>query len=103
MAANHRKSNRVKSNVKITARQFAKLLAGYFKNTMPNLKVQFDIYDPRYRTDPDAATCFEAGHETLNEAKKQAKEYGSGNVIVRTVLEQISGNSYKVISQKIEN
>jgi len=70
---------------------------------MPNLKVQFDIYDPRYRTDPDAATCFEAGCKTLNEARKQAKEYGYGNVIVRTVLEQISGNNYKVISQKIEN
>ena len=70
---------------------------------MTNIKIKFDIYDPRYLTDPHSATCFEAGCETLNEAKKQAKEYGSGNVIARVVLEQISGNRYREVSSKIEN
>lgn len=69
---------------------------------MANLKITFDIYDPRYRTNPDRATCFEAGCETLNEAKKAANEYGENNVIVRTVSEQISGNNFRVISSEIE-
>lgn len=70
---------------------------------MPHIKTTFDIYDPRYRTEPYRATCFEAGCETLSEARKAAKTYGNGNVIVRTVSHQVSGNKYVVVSSEIEN
>lgn len=69
---------------------------------MSHIKITFDIYDPRYRTEPDRATCFEAGCETLNEARKAAKQYGQNNVIVRTVLEQVYGSVWRVVSSEIQ-
>jgi hypothetical protein len=69
---------------------------------MANIKIDFDIYDPRYLTDPESSTCFEAGCETMNEAKRAAKEYGENNVIVRT-LSVWNGSAWVVESSSIEN
>lgn len=70
---------------------------------MDNIIIEFDIYDSRYRTNPDRATCFEAGCETLKEAKKSAREYGSDCVIVRTVCKHVIRNEWEVIESEIVN
>ena len=44
------------------------------------------IYDPRYRTNPDDAICFEVC-DSKEEAIRQAPEYGNNNVIVEDEIE----------------
>lgn len=39
------------------------------------------LFDGRYRTDEDRATCYEVC-ESLREAKNSAKDYGNDTVIV---------------------
>jgi hypothetical protein len=57
-------------------------------------KTVYLIYDPRYLTDQSSATLFESC-ETLKEAKRNRREYGEGNVIVKTVLHMINGQKHE--------
>lgn len=61
--------------------------------------VNYFLYDERFYTDEDSATCFEVC-ETLEEAREAAPDYG-GCVIVKTVGKWSHGKSYKIVSQKI--
>ena len=69
---------------------------------MSKIKIDFNVYDSRYLTDPEKAICLEAGCETLNEARKAAKKYGENNVIERAVLMWV-GKCWVVESFTIES
>lgn len=47
---------------------------------------QWMLFDGRYRTDSDRATCYECC-ETVKEARKSARDYGDDTVIVEADVE----------------
>jgi len=48
------------------------------------MKIVFEVYDSRYLTDPDEATCFEIC-DSLEEAKECREDYGSNTVVVKAM------------------
>lgn len=60
---------------------------------------EYGIYDGRYLTDPESATLFEYC-DTLKEARRNKKDYGTGNVIVEFLVEERNGNTH-IISKSI--
>lgn len=57
------------------------------------MKTAYLLFDGRYRTDEDSATCFEVC-ETLQEAKRNAPDYGTDTVIVKgEIIDGVFTNS----------
>jgi hypothetical protein len=63
------------------------------------MKIDYIIYDERYLTDPDSATCYEVC-DTLNEARNSGPDYG-GHVIVKTTSQKVGKRTYEVIKEEI--
>ncbi len=63
-------------------------------------KISYDIFDARYKTDPDRATCFECC-DTLKEARENKDDYGDGNIIVKTTMTKFGPAKYEVIKSEI--
>ena len=61
--------------------------------------ISYFIYDERYYTDPDAATCYEVC-DTLKEAKEVGPDYGS-HVIVKCIGKKTGERSYELVSSEI--
>lgn len=65
--------------------------------------IKYALYDGRYLSDPDSASCFEVC-ETLKEARKNKNSYGTNTVIVEETLVKsavIGSNSFMVTNSKI--
>lgn len=55
------------------------------------------LFDGRYRTDEDRAICYEVC-ETLNEAKRNSRDYGNDTVIVEAFEENNVISGSKIIN-----
>lgn len=62
----------------------------------PNRK-QWMLFDGRYRSDEDRATCYECC-ETLKEARMSAKDYGDDTVIVEAEVEDGVIKNTKIVN-----
>jgi hypothetical protein len=67
---------------------------------MEKNKICFALYDSRYLTNEEDASCYVV-EDTLKEAKKSKREDYIDAVIVKETLELVEGNTYNVIKSEI--
>lgn len=64
--------------------------------------IKYALYDGRYLSDPDSASCYEVV-DSIKEARRNKSNYGSDTVIVEETLEAAGNvpNTYMVTNSKI--
>lgn len=64
------------------------------------MKIVYGLWDARYLTDEDRATCFEVC-DTLKEALENKDDYGDDTVIVKETLKPVGKREFESIKSEI--